>query len=355
MEIFVKALPVEEIIESLSKQFRTPLKKDAGELTIELPEKLGQGFIRGTSFDSGVGIIEYNVTFYKDMEIHFTINQTHPLKFIFCSEGRVNHAFEENEDIHTIDTYQNVIVSSSGYNGHVLYFKANETSHVFSLEIIRADFSKRKNFGYKDIGPRLEQLFKDDVAKELFFYQGNYSIQAADIVEDIAKKDHTGFLRFIYLEGKAYEMLTKQISQFIDDQQSDNKSTMLRRSDVEKVKRAVDVINQDLNKNYSVDELAKEVGTNVNKLQEGFRYMFNLTVNKYVQQVKLEAAKEMLSQSDQNISQIVGQIGLNNRSYFSKIFKEKYGVSPKYFLNNKFNESEHSTENEEDDDEHGKN
>lgn len=348
MEIFVKALPVEEIIENLSKQFKAPLKKDGGELTIDLPEKLGQGFIRGTSFSSGVGIIEYNVTFYKDVKIHFTINQTHPLKFIFCSEGRVNHTFEENEETHTIDTYQNVIVSSSGHNGHILYFKANQTSHVFSLEIIRAEFNKRKNFGYKDLDPQLVQLFKDDVARELFFYQGNYSIQAADIVEAIAKKEHTGFLRFIYLEGKVYEMLTKQISQFIDDQQNGNMSTLLRRSDVEKVKRAIEVINEDLNRNYSVDELAKEVGTNVNKLQEGFKYMLNLTVNKYVQQVKLEAAKKMLSDSNHNISQIVSQIGLNNRSYFSKIFKEKYGVSPKYFLNQKYSESEDSEENEKD-------
>ncbi|MHA6280264.1 helix-turn-helix domain-containing protein [Salinimicrobium sp. CAU 1759] len=346
MKISVKALPVEEIIESLSKQFKTPIKRDGGELTIELTDKLGQGFIRGTSFTSGVGVIEYNVTFYRDLEIHFVINKTHPLKFIFCSEGRVNHAFEENMDIHSIDTYQNVIVSSSGHNGHILYFKANETSHVFSLEIIRSEFNKRKNFGYKDLDPRLEKLFKDEVSRELFFYQGNYSIQAADIVEAMANKEHTGFLRSIYLEGKAYEMLAKQISQYCDDQDNGNKSALLRRSDVEKVKRAVEVINQDLNQNYSVEELAKEVGTNVNKLQEGFKYMFDLTVNKYVQQVKLEAAKSMLTDGENNISQIVGQIGLNNRSYFSKIFKEKYGVSPKYFLNQKYSESEESVENE---------
>ena len=345
MEIFVKALPVEEIIERFSKQLNIPIKKDGGEMTINLPDKLGQGFIRGTSFTSGLGIIEYNVTFFKDLEIHFVINQTHPLKFIFCSEGRVNHAFEENMDIHTIETYQNVIVSSSGHNGHILYFKANETSHVFSLEIIRSEFNNRRNFGYKDLDPSLEKLFRDEVSRELFFYQGNYSIQAADIVEDMANKEHTGFLRSIYLEGKAYEMLAKQISQFCDDQENGNTSSLLRRSDVEKVKRAVEVINQDLKKNYSVEDLAKEVGTNVNKLQEGFKYMFDLTVNKYVQQVKLEAAKEMLTHTDHNISQIVGQIGLNNRSYFSKIFKEKYGVSPKYFLNHKNSEVEKTEKN----------
>ena len=346
MEIFVKALPIEEIIETLSQQFKTPIKRDGGELTIDLPESLGRGFIRGTSFSSGVGIIEYNVIFYKDMELHFVINKTHPLKFIFCSEGRVSHAFEETMKKKTVDTYQNVIVSSSGHNGHILYFKANEISHVFSLEIIRSEFNQRRNFSYKDLDPRLEKLFKDDVARELFFYQGNYSIQAADIVEAIANKQHTGFLRYLFLEGKAYEMLTKQISQYCDDQEDGHNSVLLRRSDVEKVKKAVEIINGDLNKNHSVDHLAKEAGTNVNKLQEGFKYMFNLTVNKYVQQVKLEAAKEMLSQTDNNISQIVELIGLNNRSYFSKIFKEKYGVSPKHFLKNKYSESEDSDENE---------
>lgn len=332
MQLFVKALPIEEILENLARQFKTPLKKDAGELTLELPENLGQGFIRGTSFSFGVGIIEYKVTFFKDLEIHFTINRTHPLKFIFCSEGKVDHAFEENMEVHTIDTYQNAIVSSSGHNGHVLFFKANETTHVVSLEIIRNEFNNRRNYDFKGLDPRLDHLFRDKVARELFYYQGNYSIQSADIVEAITNKEHTGFLRSLFLESKAYEMLAKQISQYHDDQQEGQRTIILRRNDVEKVKRAVELINQDLNKNYSVDHLAKEVGTNVNKLQDGFKYMFNLTVNKYVQQVKLEAAKEMLHNSDHNISQIVSQIGLNNRSYFSKIFKEKYGVSPKYFL-----------------------
>ncbi len=334
MEIFVKALPVNEILESFAKEFKVPVNKDSGELTIDLPEHLGQGYIRGTSFDSGIGLLEYHVTFFKDMEIHFVLNRTHPLKFIFCSEGRVNHAFEENMEVHTINTYQNVIVASSGYNGHILYFKANETVQVVSLEIIRDQFNRRNNFDYKDLHPNLKELFEDEEAKQLFFYQGNYSIQEADIVENITTKERSGFLRNIFLEGKAYEMLSKQITQYIDDQEGEN-SQILRRNDVEKVKKAVELIGEDLTKNYSVDHLAKEVGTNVNKLQEGFKYMFNLTVNKYVQQVKLEAAKEMLSNSDQNISQIVALIGLNNRSYFSKIFKEKYGVSPKYFLHQK--------------------
>ena len=345
MEIFVKALPVEEVVGDLAKQLKTHLERDAGELTLQLPEDIGQGYIRATSFSSGVGIIEYYCTFYKDIAIHFILNRTHPLKFIFCSEGKVDHSFEENSDVHTIDTYQNVIVSSSGHNGHVLFFKANETAHVTSLEIIRDEFKKRPNYDFTGLEPRLKELFEDSIAEKLFFYQGNYSIQAADIVEEINNKEVNGFLRNIFLEGKAYEMLAKQINQYHDDQEDDKGGAIMRRTDVEKVQRAVELIKRDLNKNYSVDHLAKEVGTNVNKLQEGFKYMFNLTVNKYMQQVKLEAAKDLLTTSEHNISQIVSMIGLNNRSYFSKIFKEKYGVSPKYFLQNKNVEQEDLKEN----------
>ncbi len=97
--------------------------------------------------------------------------------------------------------------------------------------------------------------------------------------------------------------------------------------------------------NHTVESLAKEAGTNVNKLQEGFKYVYDLTVNKYMQHIKLEAAKEMLHLSEKNISEIVTAIGLNNRSYFSKIFREKYGVSPKYFLRtSKKSKEEETTE-----------
>ena len=117
-----------------------------------------------------------------------------------------------------------------------------------------------------------------------------------------------------------------------NDQREEKLPQTLRHSDLEKVKEAADIMKNNLDKNITVEYLAKEVGTNPNKLQEGFKYTFDHTVNKHNQQLKLEAAREMLDKSDLTISEITHKIGLNNRSYFSKIFREKYGVSSKYFL-----------------------
>lgn len=332
MRIDVKTLPVNEILEDIAESLNAEIIENSGENILNIPSHIGEGYIRGTSFDSGIGFVTYNCKFFDDIEIHFAINTVHPLKFIFCSEGSVGHSFQNSNRVNTIDTYQNIVVSSSGYNGHILYFRKNETTHVSSLEIIRSIFAHRSNYDFKDLDPTLKELFKDAVSKKQFFYQGNYSIKAADLMEDINNRDYTGFLRNLFLEGKAFEMLVIQISQYEDDENGENLPEILRKSDIQKVDYIAKRIQSDLSTNPTVESLAKEAGTNVNKLQEGFKHVYNLTVNKYMQHVKLEAAKEMLILSEKNISEIVTSIGLNNRSYFSKIFKEKYGVSPKYFL-----------------------
>ena len=85
MRIDVKTLPVEEIIQDISESLGAPVENGSGEHTIELPEHIGEGYIRGISFDSGMGFITYNCKFYEDVKICFALNTVHPLKFIFCS------------------------------------------------------------------------------------------------------------------------------------------------------------------------------------------------------------------------------------------------------------------------------
>ncbi|MGB8704178.1 MAG: AraC family transcriptional regulator, partial [Gillisia sp.] len=235
MKIDVKTLPVQDIIKDIANFLKVEVAEDSGEQTIRLPSEVGEGYIRGTSFESGMGIIAYNCKFFEDTEICFTLNTVHPLKFIFCSEGDIAHSFQEDDELHKIEAYQNIIVSSSGYNGHVLYFKANVRAYVSSLEIIRATFSHRDNYQFRDLDPVLIDIFKDEVSKHQFFYQGNYSIKAADIMEEMNTKEYTGFLRNVFLESKSFHMLVIQISQYQDDEDEDRLPQILRKSDIQKV------------------------------------------------------------------------------------------------------------------------
>jgi len=335
MRIDVRSLLVNEKFSDLSKSFNVPIRNESGVLAIEIPKDLGRGFIRGINFDSGIGVMYYYCKFNQDISIHFLIDAVHPLKFIFCSEGHVGHTFQDSEEFHNIETYQNIIVSNRGHKGHVLHFKANVQTNVSSLEILRSKFIQHTNYDFQDLDPDLKALFKDAISEKPFFYQGHYSIKSADLMNEMISRKYRGFLRAKFLEGKSLEMLVIQISQYQDDQTRGKWPKILRKSDIKKVDYVASRILANLGCNFSVESLAKEAGTNINKLQEGFKHEYNLTVNKYMQNKKLEAAKEMLLTSEKNISEIVTAIGLNNRSYFSKIFKEKYGVNPNYFLKSK--------------------
>ena len=47
-----------------------------------------------------------------------------------------------------------------------------------------------------------------------------------------------------------------------------------------------------------------------------------------MQRLKLEKSRSLLEGSDMPISEIVGQIGFSDNSYFYKIFKKQYGITP---------------------------
>ena len=55
-------------------------------------------------------------------------------------------------------------------------------------------------------------------------------------------------------------------------------------------------------------------------------------MNVFIVEKRLEKAAQLLEQGNLNISEIVYSIGFTSRSYFSKIFKNRYGVSPSLAL-----------------------
>jgi len=74
----------------------------------------------GVDFEDGLGIIEYDCTFLEDVVFEFSINELHPLKFLFCLEGSFEYNFENKAEWHKIPQYKNTIVASTKFNDHGL-------------------------------------------------------------------------------------------------------------------------------------------------------------------------------------------------------------------------------------------
>ena len=100
-------------------------------------------------------------------------------------------------------------------------------------------------------------------------------------------------------------------------------------STVRKVQNARRIINANLDKEISIEELADKVNLNRTSLQKVFKEMYGLTVNDYRTKARLQLAKNLLVSTDLSITEIAGRSGYANSSKFSQVFKKNEGMLPK--------------------------
>ena len=87
--------------------------------------------------------------------------------------------------------------------------------------------------------------------------------------------------------------------------------------------------------NLSVEELSKHAGMSRGSLYYKLIELTGLTPIEYMRSVKLEKAAALLQTSDYNVAQIAYMTGFGTPSYFSRMFKGKFGVLPSEYLNDK--------------------
>lgn len=326
--IKVNSLPFKEVIRDIALGIGCEVHNRCDEYWLHIPEETGVGTIRGVNFPGGLGIIQYECTFNEDIEIQFSVNQVHPLKFLYCLEGKLDHRFENEETYQTIKKYQSVVVASCKNNGHVLQFDGGTETIINSLELDRKVFKPMIKCEMEGLDEPFKQLFEDIGATAMFYHEGNYSLQIADLFHEMKSFDHDAFERKIYLQGQSYLMLALQVIQFQDDVRDIGSQSLLRQSDLDLISEAAQMIRGNLEELETIDKIGQKVGLNLNKMQIGFQHLYHMSVNSYIQKARLELAKTLLEGNEYNISEIVDKIGLSSKSYFSKIFRETYELSP---------------------------
>ena len=125
------------------------------------------------------------------------------------------------------------------------------------------------------------------------------------------------------------ELFSLQLKSYKDQDDPTHKKVPLRKEDVQLLIK--DILNENFKNPPSIKELSKLVGMNEQKLQKGFKYLFNQTINKYLRKERMEYAKLLIIKGDMSIGEIAERVGYTNKSHFASRFKETYGLLPKDF------------------------
>ncbi|KZL18729.1 Regulatory protein SoxS [Pseudovibrio axinellae] len=82
-----------------------------------------------------------------------------------------------------------------------------------------------------------------------------------------------------------------------------------------------------------ISQLAKEQGFSVSSLQKNFKACFGNSPKQVQLELRLKQALVLLRSSNQSISSIAYEIGYENASSFTNIFKKYYGLTPSDYRN----------------------
>jgi AraC-like DNA-binding protein len=85
---------------------------------------------------------------------------------------------------------------------------------------------------------------------------------------------------------------------------------------------------------HTIHLLARQVGTNENKLKVSFKLVYKKTIHSFVTSIRIEKAKELLERTDLPVKTIAYKLGLDH-SNLTKQFKQLTGFTPRQWRYNK--------------------
>lgn len=322
-----------DIIELLSNKLGASITKENNEYCIDIPDELGSGHLKAIQFDNGISVIEADMLLNKSFRIKFKKNELNPLVLLFNTESSIQHMNSATEKKVKIERFESVMFSNDMKDYNTLLITKNKPTSFIKIFINRKAFENKLDEFEETIDPNLVTIFKDVNGVNLFIYKGQYSLNISEAIDSIKNCETDGLVRSLFIEAKTFEILTLHFQQYTDDLNNPKKREILRRSTVSKIEKASTLIKEDLTHDFSVNELASKVGLNQNTLQTGFQQLYKSSVNDYIRSKRINKAKELIESTNLNISEITYAVGINSRSYFSKLFKAKYKLTPSEFMN----------------------
>lgn len=94
-----------------------------------------------------------------------------------------------------------------------------------------------------------------------------------------------------------------------------------------------------LDDNFSVKYLAAYFETSISNISHFFKKNVGVSISQYIDQIKLDKAKELLENSDSKISEIAKMLRYNNSTVFIEMFKKYEGMTPGGYRENMRNKN----------------
>ncbi|MFA7529682.1 MAG: helix-turn-helix transcriptional regulator, partial [Bacilli bacterium] len=95
---------------------------------------------------------------------------------------------------------------------------------------------------------------------------------------------------------------------------------------------AINYIKDNYHKDLSLETVAGNVFVSNYYLSHLFREELNMTFSDYVNKIRMEQSLALMKTTSKTVQEIAEAVGVSDASYFTKIFKKYYGVTPTSYM-----------------------
>jgi len=128
---------------------------------------------------------------------------------------------------------------------------------------------------------------------------------------------------------------TRKLRAITGEERSSEVRELLLRQDRKRwrevVETAIEFIKQNYWRRINLETIARRSYLSPNYFCEVFKAETGVTFTEYLIKVRLRKAKELLRTTDLTISEISDRVGYESIHYFSRLFKEREGISPREY------------------------
>lgn len=115
---------------------------------------------------------------------------------------------------------------------------------------------------------------------------------------------------------------------------ADKNADTPKNKNVDDVKLIMNYIKNNCGRDVTLEEMAAYLNVSKGFLCRRFSRVLHMTPFEYLIRIRIEKGCEMLKNTDLSVGEIATRCGFNSFAYFSKLFREKVGITPREYRKN---------------------
>lgn len=195
-------------------------------------------------------------------------------------------------------------------------------SVLISIKKFHALFSEEADY--------ITFLSKENKDKK-YYKDSSISPSILIVLNQIFNYNLSSSMKKLYVKGKIYELLSLFFNRN-EDANIEQCPFLVDEANVQKIKKAKDIILARMAEPPTLQELADEIELSLKKLKEGFKQIYGDSVYSFLFNHKMEVARKLLESRSHNVNEVGLKVGYSTGSHFIAAFKKKYGTTPKKYL-----------------------